>query len=366
MRVDAFDANAVFSTSEIESGRWRKLCTLFAYWNRRCVCVLVVVAIFMPWPPLFPSVPAVKPSRRAPGNSPVAIVSLALGTDGETLATTDESGQVTLWHASEDWSFAQTFTLGGHAKVVDFSSDGHYLAIGGDGPHVAVWDLEQAKWENSLRIPGRSTSHLRFSPDGRALAVSSYDSPEILLWDLAERRARLVLKGHSAPVLHVEFALDGKSLASATGTLVDSAIIIWNVVTGRPERRINGLGNAPQAIAYSPDSRLVAAACPQEKSVRIWDVRTGRQVQVIAGHSQSTRSIAFSPDGRLLATAAGDGTAGLWSVATGRETRRLDGEADVLHNIAFSPDGHTLAATANDGDIRLWDVDDLIADRRDD
>ena len=363
MRDDAFDSKAVFGASEIESRSWRKLCNLFAYWNRRCMGLLLVMALFMTCPPLSPSVPARKPSCRAPGTSPVVIVSFAIGADGETLATTDESGLATLWQASEGWSFTPTFKLGSHSKVVAFSSDGRYLAIGGDEPHIALWDLERANWERSVQIPGRSTSHLKFSPDGRTLAVSSYDSAEILLWDLAARRARLKLKGHSAPVLHMEFAPDGRSLASATGTIGDSAIIIWNVATGYPERRINGLVTAPQAIAYSPDSRLVAAACPHERSVRIWDVRTGGQVQVIAGHSQSTRSIAFSPDGRLLATAAGDGTAGLWSVATGRQIRQLDGEADVLRNVAFSPDGNTLAATANDGDIRLWDVDDLIGDR---
>jgi WD40 repeat protein len=170
----------------------------------------------------------------------------------------------------------------------------------------------------------------------------------------------LSLKGHSAAVMHMAFAPDGRSLASATGTIVDSPIRIWDLSSGRLQQRIFDLGSAPQAIAYSPDSTLLAAACPHEKSIRIWDVRKSCQVQVIAGHSQSTRSLAFSPDGRLLATGAGDGSAGLWSVATGREIRRLDGDADVLRNVAFSPDGRTLAATANDGDIRFWDVDDLI------
>ncbi len=366
MRDDAFTSESVHTTSGLESRLWRRLCIVFAYWNRRCIGLLLVLAIFLPWPQLSRSVPALKPSRRAPGSSPVVIVSLAFGADGQTLATTDESGLATLWQTAEGWGFGQTVTLCSHAKFVAFSSDVHYLAIGGDEPHVALWDLGRANWEHSVRIPVRSTSDLKISPDGRALAVSSHDSPEIVIWDLAAGRERLTLKGHSAPVLHMAFAPDGRSLASATGTIADSPIIIWNLGTGQPERRITGLGTAPQAMAYSPDSLCVAAACPHEKSVRIWDVRTGGQVQVVAGHSQSTRSIAFSPDGRLLATGAGDGTAGLWSVATGREIRPLDGQADVLHNITFSPDGRTLAATANDGDIRFWDLDDLIGDWHDD
>jgi WD40 repeat protein len=206
---------------------------------------------------------------------------------------------------------------------------------------------------------------VKLSPDGQTLAISSYDSPEIVLWDVVADHERQTLKGHSAPVLHLAFAPDGRSLASATGTIADSRILIWNLATGRPERHI-ALPSAPRAMAYSSDNRLVASASPHEKSVRIWDARTGGPAQVIAGHSQSTRSVAFSPDGNLLATAAGDGTAGLWSVVTGREIRRLDGQADVLRNVAFSPDGKTLAATANDGDIRFWNIDEVIANVLDD
>ena len=94
---------------------------------------------------------------------------------------------------------------------------------------------------------------MKFSPDGQTLAVSSYDSPEIVLWDIAAGRERLTLRGHSAPVKHLAFAPDGRSLASATGTIADSRIIIWNLATGQTERHITGWHRV-QAIAYSPDS----------------------------------------------------------------------------------------------------------------
>jgi WD40 repeat protein len=359
MRDDTIPFQAASDPSEVEWRRSRAGRMLYAFCHRIWISPLLVMAILVPWPPWFRSVPTIKPARRAAGTSPFPIVSLAFGADGQTLGTTDESGQATLWRAAEGWSPVHDFEFHGRAKVVAFSSDGHYLAMGGDAPLVALWDLRRGNWEHSQQIPVRSTSNLKISPDGRALAVSSHDSPDILLWDLAAGRERLSLKGHSAAVMHMAFAPDGRSLASATGTIVDLPIRIWDVSSGRLQQRISELGSAPQAMAYSPDSTLLATACPHEKAVRIWDVRKRGQFQVISGHSLSTRSLAFSPDGRLLATGAGDGSAGLWSVATGREIRRLDGEAEVLRNVAFSPDGRTLAATANDGDIRFWDVDDL-------
>jgi tricorn protease-like protein len=359
MRDNAVATKARSGPFEFASRGWRRLCYFFEYWNRSCIALLLTLAIFVPSSRLSPSVPMTKCSRRAHGTAPACIVSLAFAADGQSIATTDESGRATLWHAVEGWAPSGAVEFPGRATVVDFSSDGHYLAIGGDKPYVVMCDLARADWEHSPQIPARSISNLKLSPDGLTLAVSSHDSPEIVLWDLAAGRERVTLKGHSAAVMHMAFAPDGRSLASAAGTIADSRILIWNLATGQPERRITRLTSAPQAIAYSPDSRLVASACPYEKAVRIWDAQTGNQAQVIAGHSMSARSVAFSPDGRLLATATVDGTAGLWSVTTGREIRRLESDADVLRNVAFSPDGKTLAATANDGDIRLWDMDDL-------
>jgi WD40 repeat protein len=365
MRDGAFTSRQADDRCVHESTPGRTGHNRFAPGNYRWLGLLLVLAIVMPWPSSHRSGPPMKPSRRAAGSSPVPLVSLAFGADGQTLATTDEAGLATLWRAGENWSPVPAFKYRGHAKVVEFSADGRHLAIGGQAPHVALYDLERANWEQSPQISVRSTSQLKISPDGQTLAVSSHDSPEIVLWDLVAGRARSMLRGHSAPVMHMAFAPDGQSLASAAGTS-DRPIIIWNLATGRPDRRITALSSALQALAYSPDSKFVAGACPHERAVRIWDVKTGIQVQVIAGHAQSTRSLVFSPDGRLLATGAGDGTAALWSVATGHEIKRLDAEADVVKNIAFSPDGHSLAATANDGEIRIWDLGSLVANRTDD
>jgi WD40 repeat protein len=343
---------------------WRKWFGFLSIGNRRWFVLAVTTGIVAPgpWWPLSRPQPPTKPSLQASGLSSVPIVNIAFSADGQTLATTDQSGLARLWHVSGDCGPAQTLKPGGHVKAVAFSFDNRYLALGGDQPHVALWDMRRNEWAPPPRVPDRSTSNLKISPDGRILAVASHDSPEILLCDLAPGRPHRTLVGHSQPVIHLAYAPDGRAIASATGTKLDSTIIIWNVATGQPERRISGPDSAMQALAWSSDNRLLAGAYPHETTVRIWDVQTGGQVQEIAGHSLSTRTVAFSPDGRLLATGAGDGAVSLWSVATAREIHRLDTQADVVHNVLFSPDGRTLIATGNDGDIRFWEIDELVGD----
>jgi WD40 repeat protein len=330
----------------------RRLCL----WSRTWTVLILGLAIVVPWIPFSSSGPALKPSLRIAGASSAPITNLTYSDNGQSLATTDDSGRALLWQVAGDDYRARVLEYRGRAQFVASALDERCLAIAGDAPHVALWDIANRNWAPLPQIRLVSPSEMKVSPDGRTLAVASYDSAEIVLWDVATARERWRLTGHRAPVMHMAFAPDGRSLASAAGTVADAPIRIWNLATGRPERVISRLSSAVQAMAYSPDGNLLAGACPHDRPVRIWDVRTGGQVQVLAGHSFSTRSVAFSPDGRLLATAAGDGTGGLWSVATGHQIRRLDGEADVLRNVAFSPDGRTLVATGNDGDIRVWDV----------
>jgi transcription initiation factor TFIID subunit 5 len=38
----------------------------------------------------------------------------------------------------------------------------------------------------------------------------------------------------------------------------------------------------------------------------LWDVKTGAELAVFKGHEGAVNAVAFSPDGRILACAAGD------------------------------------------------------------
>jgi hypothetical protein len=71
-------------------------------------------------------------------------------------------------------------------------------------------------------------------------------------------------------------------------------------------------------------------------------------------------AIAYSPNGKLLAAAeASAGRIHVWDVASGEKLRTLHWFISQVKGLAFAADGKTLASASTDGTCRLWDVSDV-------
>jgi len=157
------------------------------------------------------------------------------------------------------------------------------------------------------------------------------------------------------------FSPDGKLLAAAeadfrryaTG-LPLRALRVWDV----RRRRLTAFRarTAAGSIAFSPDGALLAAAAI-DRGTDIRDVRTGRLVRRLDTGDLS-RSVAFSPDGDLLFVGQYDGGGQLYSTETWKPVGgRLVGQRARITTAEFSHDGRTLVTAAADGTVVLWDVE---------
>jgi|GEM_PF-1891642 len=117
------------------------------------------------------------------------------------------------------------------------------------------------------------------------------------------------------------------------------------------------VGDVANAIAFTPDSQLIAAGL-SNGTVRLWRTDNGTLVRTLTGHRYAVRAIAISNDGTRLVSASSDQTIRLWNLQTGELIRTIQlNESDgVVHTALISPDGTRLAIATNRNLLQLRDL----------
>lgn len=179
------------------------------------------------------------------------------------------------------------------------------------------------------------------------------------------------------PVQVMQFSRDGKTILTGhykTDKYGDSrkgTAALWDVRTGK---LIKILHTRKPIIAYSPDAKIIAVG-PWEggsSAVELWDVVSGKRKRIVDGGNWAVFAAAFSPDGELLADVEGGDDVSpngivIWNARTGKIRKSLLTPNFMADEVAFSADGRTIVATGLDltaslknqkakPHLVLWDV----------
>lgn len=112
----------------------------------------------------------------------------------------------------------------GHRTMIHAVATSPYgnLVAAESGGVIRLWDLqEQSKL--AIEMPGRSSSQLRFSHNGKWLASAEWDG--VRVWEIGSGRLLLILNADVYQVPSIDFLRDGR-LVSANW---DGTVHLWNI-----------------------------------------------------------------------------------------------------------------------------------------
>ncbi len=197
---------------------------------------------------------------------------------------------------------------------------GQFSADDDDRGWVKAWNVKSGDEASAELVARQDVNQLQFSPDGLLFVSGS----------------------------------GNQRFAKVEGEESLGSIRVWDSKTNKPLTDEIQLGGAIHRVAFSSDSRLVAAG-DNLGNVRIWQARTGQPVSGVLSHTDLVRAVSFSPNGKHLLTCSHDRTAKVWETSSGKLLATMKHD-DKVRAAFYTPDGEAIITICWDQFAREWPI----------
>lgn len=197
---------------------------------------------------------------------------------------------------------------------------------------------------------------IAFGPDGKQLAASGYH--EITLWDPCEGKLLGRIQKLPERTWGLSWSPDGRILAAACGTPGKRGEVrLCDPVDCTPGKVLERIADMMLAVRFSPNAaRLVAGGA--DNAVRVYDVQSGRRELLIEQHADWVTDVAFNPDGSRVVSASRDKSARVFDARTGATEAAYLGHEEPVFAATFSDDGKLVFSAGRDRKIHAWKAAD--------
>ncbi len=314
--------------------------------------------------------------------------------DGNWFASASDDNNLRIWDVETGLEKLR-MEHNGFVMRMDISDSGDWIASTGYDQTARIWDTVSGSEMFQIPLEGRGSAIL-FSEDATRLFVGD-DKGNLTLWDTSAILARLNIIEFPELVHEARYSPDGASFAVNTDQRN-----IWSlpwestleIKDGTEATEVAKTDALTYDLAYSPDSKWIAAAVSRANKVLLYNSETDISFEI--GMDAKVYAIDFSPDSTQLATGDGGNFIRFWDLESGTEVGNLEHAASLqainyhpdgkhlvvtmtnriviwdlenktqvttlyhvgeLHNAAYSPNGKLLATASSEGTIYLWDVE---------
>jgi WD40 repeat protein len=294
---------------------------------------------------------------------------VGFGANAKTLVTSGPKEPIRLWQATTG---KESSRLPENPQLSPSREEGRVLALSSTGilavagQNIRLWDVAKGQELPALHPNQGVITALAFSGDGLFLAGAA--PHRVLLWDMQKHTLVRSYGDKLETVLDLHFSADGKTLHARIAGVHD-VLVSWDQRSGQQVRRVHvspGLEFpqfAARAAALSPDGKLAALGGQEGEppnsyrgELYLWDVVRGQSAGRLDSEESTVQAVAFSPDGRMLAAGHLSGALEVWEMATRQKRLELNGHRQSVACLAFSADGKLLASGSGDRTALVWDL----------
>jgi RNA polymerase sigma factor (sigma-70 family) len=208
------------------------------------------------------------PKDRAGGVMGREPIFLGVSADGDFWLERHVAGRVLVlrpnpWLRAADYEAAPRHEA--DITQVVASADNKWLAVATADGKLHLHERDGLRKAHTLPTEQRIVSGVRFSPDGKRVAVVGHEAPP-KVFDVASGKEVATLKGHRGIVFAVAFSPDGKWLVTGGD---DNTARLWDAATGKPLAVLEGHKDSVRAVGFDPDSGALVTGSA-DKTVKVW------------------------------------------------------------------------------------------------
>ncbi|MDJ0618110.1 MAG: WD40 repeat domain-containing protein [Calothrix sp. MO_192.B10] len=291
---------------------------------------------------------------------------LSVTPDGKHIVSAD-SGSVRIWNL-QTGALIRKLENSGTIRFVRTSKDGRTLVMDG-GTQIEkiqynkdgyIYSDERKKYlinvvnlktgTNRKLVHKNLLTQVKISSSGNIL-VTGDNEGKLNIWNLRSGKLQKKLIGHETEIKSIAISPDEKTIVS---TEDNGQIKIWDLISGKMKITFTGHNYShlyPVRIVI-PNNNTLVSWNKNNKAIKIWNLQNGNLKHTIKPLKDSREFYSITFNGKNIMTEEYSGIQ-IWDVLTGKLRNTLEIKDDIL---AFSPDGKTVATRIEDNNINIWRI----------